>query len=329
MSASKIKNLILLILLLGVLGLLPAVVPTQAARTGAERNVHEKLEALYSSYGLTLDASGLPSSQTLYAIEIENPDVSNAAQALLGSKYTAGETAARWLASCTSELGLRCRLSRAGELTARLTGATQAHDLARATRRYLRSMDFAVASVSEPLRESAGVYSVTAVQSLCGVPVFESALTFTYRNSALSRVDGTFYPTGETVRVSESACISCADALVCLLSSRDSLGWVGSEILSCEQGYVHSETASRRDALCAGLADRNRRGHVPCQRYYARGTSAGVVRARTSVSKFLKIYEEFCSRIVIFPLHCRAPVVFLWGAQVKFPCKWMNWHRNF
>ena len=218
MSASKIKNLILLILLLGVLGLLPAVVPTQAARTGAERNVHEKLEALYSSYGLTLDASGLPSSQTLYAIEIENPDVSNAAQALLGSKYTAGETAARMLASCTSELG-SMQLSRAGELTARLTGATQAHDLARATRRYLRSMDFAVASVSEPLRESAGVYSVTAVQSLCGVPVFESALTFTYRNSALSRVDGTFYPTGETVRVSESACISCAE------------------------GYVHSETA--------------------------------------------------------------------------------------
>ena len=38
MSASKIKNLILLILLLGVLGLLPAVVPTQAARTGAERS---------------------------------------------------------------------------------------------------------------------------------------------------------------------------------------------------------------------------------------------------------------------------------------------------
>lgn len=62
MSASKIKNLILLILLLGVLGLLPAVVPTQAARTGAERNVHEKLEALYSSYGLTLGRVG-PSKQ--------------------------------------------------------------------------------------------------------------------------------------------------------------------------------------------------------------------------------------------------------------------------
>lgn len=243
MSASKIKNLILLILLLGVLGLLPAVVPTQAARTGAERNVHEKLEALYSSYGLTLDASSLPDSQTLYAIELENPDASNAAQALLGSKAVSEETAARMLAGFSSELG-SMELSRSGALTARLDGATQAHDLTRATRRYLRSMDFDISSISEPLREAAGVYSITAVQSLCSVPVFESALTFTYRNSALSRVEGTFYPAGEIVRVSESACISCADALVCLLSSRDSLGWVGSEILSCEQGYVHSETAS-------------------------------------------------------------------------------------
>ena len=214
MSASKIKNLILLILLLGVLGLLPAVVPTQAARTGAERNVHEKLEELYSSYGLTLDASSLPDSQTLYAIELENPDASNAAQALLGSKAVSQETSARGLASYTSELG-SMQLSRSGELTARLTGASQAHDLARATRRYLRSMDFDLSAISEPLRESAGVYSVTAVQSLCGVPVFESALTFTYRNSALSRVDGTFYPAGETVRVSENACISCGEAKSC------------------------------------------------------------------------------------------------------------------
>ena len=44
--------------------------------------------------------------------------------------------------------------------------------------------------------------------------------------------------------MSQRACISCADALVALLSSRDQLGWVGSEIVSCEQGYVHSETAS-------------------------------------------------------------------------------------
>ena len=136
------------------------------------------------------------------------------------------------------------QLSRSGQLEGRFTDASAAHDLTRATRRYLRSMDFDIAEIFEPVWLSAGVYSVTAVQSLCGVPVFESALTFTYRNNALSRVDGTYYPAGEIVRVSQRACISCADALVALLSSRDSLGWVGSEIVSCEQGYVHSETAS-------------------------------------------------------------------------------------
>ena len=108
MSASKIKNLILLILLLGVLGLLPAVVPTQAARTGAERNVHEKLEELYSSYGLTLDASSLPDSQTLYAIELENPDASNAAQALLGSKAVSRGDGGAWACKLTPLSSARC-----------------------------------------------------------------------------------------------------------------------------------------------------------------------------------------------------------------------------
>ena len=243
MSASRMKNLILLILTLCALGLLCIVVPNRLAQTHEQRQMLQELKTLYESCGLSVLLDELPRSPVLYSVELSEDGAQTAAQALLGSKAVSQETAARGLASYTSELG-SMQLSRSGELTARLTGASQAHDLARATRRYLRSMDFTVASLSEPLRESAGVYSVTAVQSLCGVPVFESALTFTYRNSALSSVDGTFYPTGETVRVSESACISCADALVCLLSSRDSLGWVGSEILSCEQGYVHSETAS-------------------------------------------------------------------------------------
>ena len=243
MSVSKIKNLILLILLLGVLGLLPAVVPAQAARLGEEKSVHEKLSELYASYGLKLDAAGLPASRMLYSMELENPSAKLAAQALLGSKAAEQESPGRMIASYACAGGT-LQLSRAGELAAKITDASSAHDLLRATRRYLRSMDFTAAAVQEPVRESAGVYSVTASQSLCGVPIFESALTFTYRNQTLFRVEGTYYPTGEMVRVSEDACISCADALVALLASRDSLGWVGSEIFSCEQGYVHSETAA-------------------------------------------------------------------------------------
>ena len=139
MSVSKIKNLILLILALAVLALLPAVLPTQAARMGAERNVHEKLEALYSAYGLTLDAAKLPVSQTLYSIELEDPDASDAAQALLGGKTGQESAAAGTLAGFISENGT-FSLTRSGDLTARLTQASAAHDLTRATKRYLRSM---------------------------------------------------------------------------------------------------------------------------------------------------------------------------------------------
>ena len=180
MSVSKIKNLILLILALAIIGLLPAVVPTQAARVGSEKKVHEKLEALYESYGLSLDASSLPASQTLYSIELENPDAKPAAQALLGGKAAEEEAPARMLAQYSAGSST-LQLSRSGQLEGRFTDASAAHDLTRATRRYLRSMDFDIAEIFEPVRLSAGVYSVTAVQSLCGVPVFESALTLPFR----------------------------------------------------------------------------------------------------------------------------------------------------
>ena len=246
MSVSKIKNLILLILALAIIGLLPAVVPTQAARVGSEKKVHEKLEALYESYGLSLDASSLPASQTLYSIELENPDAKPAAQALLGGKAAEEEAPARMLAQYSAGSST-LQLSRSGQLEGRFTDASAAHDLTRATRRYLRSMDFDIAEIFEPVRLSAGVYSVTAVQSLCGVPVFESALTFTYRNSALSRVDGTYYPAGEIVRVSQRACISCADALVARLGrKRDCL---------VRAGLCPLRDRIERAALCAGLAD--------------------------------------------------------------------------
>jgi hypothetical protein len=53
-----------------------------------------------------------------------------------------------------------------------------------------------------------------------------------------------FFPGSTFTRVSDSASISCADALVELLASRDSLGWVGSRITLVQQGYEHFDTAS-------------------------------------------------------------------------------------
>ena len=86
---------------------------------------------------------------------------------------------------------------------------------------------------------------VTARQALLGVPVFGAELTFTYQNGTLCAVSGTVCPgNGTAQRVSEQECMSCADALTQILASRDETGWVGSRILSVQQGYLHAETAA-------------------------------------------------------------------------------------
>ena len=244
MSVSKIKNLILLILLLAVACLLPAVVPTQAARTNSEKAMQEKLAELYASYGLDVDADSLPASATLYTIELSEPDGAAAAQALLGSGAALQQDASTSFVSIYAAGGSQLSLSRSGSLSARLEGQGESRDLLRTTKRLLRAMDFEVAEISDPTREAAGVYCVSAVQGLLGVPVFESVLVFTYRNDELYSVDGTYYPAADVVRTSQEPCISCADALVALLASRDQLGWVGGQITAVTQGYIHSETAS-------------------------------------------------------------------------------------
>lgn len=95
------------------------------------------------------------------------------------------------------------------------------------------------------VRQADGVYALGVEQALLGMPVFGGTLTFTYQDGALRAADGVFYPeSGVITRVSEEACISCADALTQILASRDALGWVGSQITGMQQGYLHSETAT-------------------------------------------------------------------------------------
>lgn len=106
-------------------------------------------------------------------------------------------------------------------------------------------MGFAVKSLGEPVRLRAGVYTLTATQAVLGVPVLSGDLTLTYSNSRLTELSGLFF-TGANVlsRVSDTASISAADAVVAFLAARYDLGWVGSAILSLSQGYIRSETAA-------------------------------------------------------------------------------------
>ena len=245
MSVQKIKNLILLILALAVVFLTLLVIPTKTAQAREETALHDRLETLFSENGVQLDGSALPQSLRLYTISLDGiPQAAGSAvSVLLGSSAEVQDDTVRYSSVYTSARGA-CSVTANGAFSASLDGSLAYSDPVAGTKKLLRSMGFTAAAVSEAARKSAGVYAVTATQQILGVPVFSDGLTFTYTNGALESVEGVFFPGSTFTRVSDSASISCADALVELLASRDSLGWVGSRITLVRQGYEHFDTAS-------------------------------------------------------------------------------------
>ena len=95
------------------------------------------------------------------------------------------------------------QLSRSGQLEGRFTDASAAHDLTRATRRYLRSMDFDIAEIFEPVRLSAGVYSVTAPIEMTKTFVeIQQAVTKVGRGVVLVLMAVSIITVGTTIRLS-------------------------------------------------------------------------------------------------------------------------------
>ena len=120
MSASRMKNLILLVLTLCALGLLCIVVPNRLAQTHEQRQMLQELKTLYEGYDLSIDLDELPRSPTLYIVELSEDGAQTAAQALLGAK-TGPAGASGFVSTYESDLGALCiRLTRG--FSASLTG---------------------------------------------------------------------------------------------------------------------------------------------------------------------------------------------------------------
>ena len=182
--------------------------------------------------------------ETLYAIELGEADASAAVEALLGEAAEADSSSTRYEILYSADSG-SVSFSRSGALHAELSAAVGGRSYEQDMQRRLRGMGYTVWQTQPAVRQADGVYALGVEQALLGMPVFGGTLTFTYQDGALRAADGVFYPeSGSIARVSEEACISCADALTQILASRDALGWVGSQITGMQQGYLHSETAT-------------------------------------------------------------------------------------
>lgn len=246
MPISKLKNIMILILLVTNALLLVLLVPLARQRQSQLEQAQETLQQLFADAGVHLNAGQLPDTLDLYTLEF-TPDEGGALpamQALLGEMVLMEHDSTRYIQTYSSAAGT-CQLSRGNALTAKLQEQQAVTDVARDLSGLLVRMGLEPAYVSTPQRVRAGVYSVTATQQLLDVPVFTAAVTATYENNALTALEGTLYfDTTGLVRTDDITGCTVADALVAFLASRDTLGWVGSTVTHVEQGYCRADTAS-------------------------------------------------------------------------------------
>lgn len=246
MPVSKLKNLAILILLLANLALLSLVVPTRLARSQQSQLLRQELQALCSQQQVELSDGAIADTVTLYTLELGEDSQADlqAATALLGAQVLVQDDSTRYFSTYRSSLGT-CAIGRSGSFQAQLTGQSSCDDLQSHAEATLAAMGFAIDRHGNPMLRSDGSTTISAIQSVLGVPVFTQGLTLTYENQCLTAVDGVFFTGAGTVtRVDTQACMSAADALVQFLSARYELGWVGSTVISMEQGYRQADTAS-------------------------------------------------------------------------------------
>ena len=244
MPVSKLKNLALLILLVANIILVSVLIPTRIEQRREAESMRQSLQALCEKQSVAIQPDTIPDTVALYALELTEDHTSGlqAATALLGEQILVQDDSTRYLSLYSSQQGT-CRVGRSGSFQASIEGGEAVRDLEKATRQTLKAMGFQIHSLSETAAQSPGIYAVTAKQAILGIPVFSDGLQLLWANSRLTHLDGVFY-TGSMTRVSDTACLSAADALVAFLGARFDLGWIGSSVTAMEQGYLRVETAA-------------------------------------------------------------------------------------
>lgn len=241
MSASKIKNLVILILLLVNVFLLILVVPTRMENIQRERQANTALTELYENAGVTLRLEDIPKTKTLYPLELSltASDSLAAVRGLLGDRLLTQSVGRNTRYTSTSG---SATLSPDGSFSAALTSAA-VNDPEADARRLLDAMGLAYASLRQETSGTAKLY--TAVLTVQDVPILTHSLVFRYEENSLVSVTGLLPAAAEPARSGSQSAVSARDALVAFLGSRLDTGWMGSRIESVTQGYALTYDAAQ------------------------------------------------------------------------------------
>lgn len=242
MSASKLKNLILLILLLVNLFLLALVVPKYTADRQRQQQADKSLVALFADAGVALSLEDIPESLplTMQELTADEDYPLSAVQTVLGGGVLSRprENGTEY----SSALGLALVLGD-GEFSATLHYEETA-DPRTQVESLLETMAIPYVKLTQTQEEN-GTEIFTAQLTCRQVPLLSHHLSFYYENRSLTRISGFLTPASDPVPIGADRCISARDALVAFLGSRLDIGWMGSRIQSVTQGYALSPDLNR------------------------------------------------------------------------------------
>lgn len=236
MKASRLKTIVIVILLLVNAFLLFLLLSRRAEQTQAYERTVEQLCELFARSGVSFDRALLPENSDVYALSPERSSTREMAfaKSLLGDDVSAFDSGGG-ISRYSSSLG-SCSLRSGGTVDAVLSRPL--NDAAQFSRELFRS--FGYEEVSSSLNGGSG--SVTGMRRSKNGPIYNAALTLTFTDSTLTNVSGTFLSDLDEGRRTDG--LDAISALVHFLDYCGVSGVVCTEVSALDSGYLLQSSAS-------------------------------------------------------------------------------------
>ena len=217
MKTSRLKNIVIVILLLVNAFLLFLLLSRRAGERDSNERRVEQLCTLFEKNGVAFDRALLPDEETHLSLSLERDTAREEAfaSALLGTAESSDSGGG--VSRFTGEYG-SCSIRSGGTADALLS----------------RPVDDPESFSKQLFTDGSG--SVTGMRSEKGQLIFNASLTLTFSDSSLTGVSGTFLPALDEGRRTDG--LDAVDALVHFLDYCSASGVVCTEVRALDEGYL-------------------------------------------------------------------------------------------
>ena len=241
MNTARLKNIVIIILLLANAFLLVLLFSRRAEEHAAHERAIAQLTALFTADGIALDSTlldGLPVSVLSVQPSRDLAAEQSFAEGILGSATSvdSGGGIYRYYSSDGLNSG-SCLIRSGGALEAGVSRAVD--DPEEFCTELCAPLGY---RTFEVLRDGSRTV-VTATRAVDGLDVYNAPLTFTFSDGTLTMVVGTYLPPIDESECGETA-LDAVTALVRFLDYRNASGAVCTGITQLSAGYLFQSTAS-------------------------------------------------------------------------------------